>query len=334
MSKKNIIAAPLVCKGTSFEDLMLSFEKSIKTLPYEITIIQQAIKNKQLSSPDLFDNWSDMIEYIAFLRELLIQDCDHILFLDFFCPGLDIIQYYEELSNSKIKKWALLHWWTFLEHDLYKWKWLSDAETFRFETFDCIYVPSDHLFSKVPDKYKSKTFVFPWWMDHLKTNSNESNTTKEYDVIFPHRLAKDKWVNDFIYIAERLPQINFLVTSYLEYSENEYIEELKSLKNVTFRFGEDKDNHIATIQKAKIILSCAYQENYGYAVMKGVNYGCIPVLPNREVYPEYFPKTVLYDNLDEAIKMIESFLIEPPILNSIKVEHSLIHLVKHFFDEQ
>jgi glycosyltransferase involved in cell wall biosynthesis len=46
--------------------------------------------------------------------------------------------------------------------------------------------------------------------------------------------------------------------------------------------------------RADFVLSTARQEFQGLAVMEAVQQGCIPVLPDRLCYPEFFPSRYLY----------------------------------------
>ena len=57
-----------------------------------------------------------------------------------------------------------------------------------------------------------------------------------------------------------------------------------------------------------MVVSFALQENFGIGVNEAVKLGCIPVLPNRLVYPEFYNKQLLYNNLNECVEKVCSAL--------------------------
>jgi len=131
---------------------------------------------------------------------------------------------------------------------------------------------------------------------------------KKYDVLFPHRLSPDKGIEDLIEIIKRLPTIKFAIISPqidAIMRLNPYYKKIRKFSNVEFILGEDDKQHNKTISSARVVLSCAKQETFGYSVMKSVLSGCIPVLPQNQCYTEFFKKEYLYQNLTEAIKMIK-----------------------------
>ena len=92
---------------------------------------------------------------------------------------------------------------------------------------------------------------------------------------------------------------------------SKYYKELIRYKNVRFILGQAEKEHMRILASAKIFLSCAKQENSGYGIMKAVLSGCIPALPNRLCYPEFFEDMFLYSDLDEAIDKIGLFAESP-----------------------
>ena len=69
-----------------------------------------------------------------------------------------------------------------------------------------------------------------------------------------------------------------------------------------------KDEYYYLLSRAKVVVSYALQENFGFGVNEAVYLGCAPVLPNRLVYPEFYSEEFLYDTFDESVSMVESAL--------------------------
>jgi glycosyltransferase involved in cell wall biosynthesis len=63
---------------------------------------------------------------------------------------------------------------------------------------------------------------------------------------------------------------------------------------VQFGYAESRHHYLSWLAAADIVLSTALHEFQGLAVLEAVQLGCIPILPNRLVYPELFGSTYLY----------------------------------------
>jgi glycosyltransferase involved in cell wall biosynthesis len=72
----------------------------------------------------------------------------------------------------------------------------------------------------------------------------------------------------------------------------------------------DRDEYIALLNSASVVLSTAHQEFFGIAITEAVAAGAHPVFPNRLVYPERIadfgadPEASLYDSTDHAVRLI------------------------------
>lgn len=305
---------------TSFSDIIESIKISAKKHSWDIVSIWWEESSIPSSNKDNFlDTEGDILAYHRDLWTLLTNSdkFDNILFIDFFTPWLDILQYLLEIKWKNIKLWALLHGWSFLPRDLYTWPRLKYSENLWFSIFDIIYVPSKHLYNLVPDAFKWKVKILPWGMDSFLSKKPLSEKEKDIDILFPHRLDDDKWIDDLIFLISKLENYTFGITSFKSLEKNKYYKRLKTFKNVRFIFWENEKQHVHTLSKAKIVLSCAYQENFWYGIVKSVLSWAIPILPNREVYPELFPPDFLYTTLDEAVKKITNILEDKGIYSSL-----------------
>jgi len=59
-------------------------------------------------------------------------------------------------------------------------------------------------------------------------------------------------------------------------------------------YAQSRHQYLSWLAGADMILSTALHEFQGLAVLEAVQLGCIPILPNRLVYPELFDSTYLY----------------------------------------
>jgi len=65
---------------------------------------------------------------------------------------------------------------------------------------------------------------------------------------------------------------------------------------VQFGYLESVEDYRALLQGADIVLSTALHEFQGLAVLEAVASGCLPVVPERLVYPEIYPSRFCYES--------------------------------------
>lgn len=71
-------------------------------------------------------------------------------------------------------------------------------------------------------------------------------------------------------------------------------------------FAETREDYWQRLSEMDVVVSTADHEFFGIAICEAIWAGAIPVLPNRLSYPELAAPECLYDNLDEAVRRIES----------------------------
>ena len=315
----NYLVAPILYDGSCFNDIVYGLIRSAKENKIKLNHLRlshKKLKSQGLENPDEY--FLDSIQKLSYLAKKL-KSGDKIIFVDYFCPGLDLLNYYLTRKGISVKKIALLHGASFVDGDIYQeFSWLSNFENGWLSIYDLIISPSQFFIKNLSPSDKNKFKIHPWGLDKtikplLKIES------KVYDVIFPHRLSRDKGIEDFIETVKRMPDLSFCMTGLdknIAKNGNQeirhYLQELEKLKNLTIVGIEISSNHLVRLKKSKIVFSSALQEGFGFAVMKSIQCGNIPVLPNRCCYPEYFPKEYLYNSLDDACKKIRQFLSTYP----------------------
>lgn len=63
-----------------------------------------------------------------------------------------------------------------------------------------------------------------------------------------------------------------------------------------FGYAQSREEYLSILASSDIALSTALHEFQGVAVLEAVASGCVPVLPDRQVYPELFGKDYLYQS--------------------------------------
>lgn len=260
-------------------------------------------------------NWYKMCQLqlvIAGLRDRTIPSNSNILLLDGWFPGIEALFYIRDALNLELKIYSCLHAGTWDKNDfltqkgMEKWakrmekSWLSQyKKSFVATDFHKGLINSSRTKKRDMDKIVVTGFPFYWEDDAIWKHSPIQWEQKENICVFPHRLAVEKNVADWVCFVEKMkeefPQWRFLSTKLECRSKSEYYDLLK---------------------RSKIAVSTAYQETWGIAMQEALYSGCIPLVPDRLSYREMYPPEFKYktteDLEDRFRKILISFTIAPP----------------------
>lgn len=170
---------------------------------------------------------------------------------------------------------------------------------------------------------KSQKIVVPLSQSSIEfaVNSEKviSHDKKPINLVWNHRWEHDKGPGRLLAIVECLlsESIDFSISIIGQQfrqqpPEFEKIKALlhkqkpKALKH--FGFVESEQVYREALSSADVVLSTALHDFQGIAVLEAVALGCIPLLPDRVVYPEIFPKECLYSG-DENISVEAQFAV-------------------------
>ena len=78
--------------------------------------------------------------------------------------------------------------------------------------------------------------------------------------------------------------------------EFEQIKAKYSHRITQFGFAESREEYLGFLSESDFVLSTALHEFQGLSVLEAVSLGCVPMLPNRQVYPELFGEKYLYES--------------------------------------
>jgi glycosyltransferase involved in cell wall biosynthesis len=135
-----------------------------------------------------------------------------------------------------------------------------------------------------------------WPMEYIESDlADYKGMAKEDTILFPHRLAPEKQPEVFDYLAEQMPEYNWVKCQELNLSKEEY--------------------H-TMLGKAKMVFSANLQETLGISVFEGLVVGAIPLVPDRLSYTEMWSDTFKYpsewttslDAVKENIEQIKTHI--------------------------
>jgi len=80
---------------------------------------------------------------------------------------------------------------------------------------------------------------------------------------------------------------------------------------INWGFLPNRTDYINCLQNAEIVVSTSKHEFFGLSIFEAVSAGCLPILPNRVVYPELFtdfPQCIYQETTEAFIEKLEEFI--------------------------
>ncbi|MBU0969797.1 MAG: DUF3524 domain-containing protein [Proteobacteria bacterium] len=92
-------------------------------------------------------------------------------------------------------------------------------------------------------------------------------------------------------------------------------KELFKEELLVYGYLESREAYLSWLARGSVVISTAFQENFGISVVEAVRHGCFPLLPDRLSYPELVPRKfhgeIIYKTTAELGEKLESFLRDP-----------------------
>jgi len=230
-------------------------------------------------------------QFQQLIQGLMLGDIskDATIFItDIWNFGIMAIPYLNFFSEYDLKVKGVLHAGSFTDTDFVRQmeRYYKNFEDIIFDICDTIYVGSEFIKQDIIRKRvidADKLVVTGLPLDENKY-SRYNSPIKHDNIIFNGRNCDEKQPWLFDRLQEKLPNYNFFNTQKMNLKKHQYYTLLNS---------------------SKAVVSFALQENFGYGIQEAVQLGCIPIVPNRLVYPEQFNHLYLYDNFDECVKKVD-----------------------------
>jgi hypothetical protein len=230
-----------------------------------------------------------MQEISKLYEEGKVDNDTKFFFSDIWFPGIESLAYLNYFYKVNPKITGIIHAGSFTDTDFVRdmERWAKNFEDIIFDIATEIYcgsefIKNDIIKKRIVDPKKLKVTSLP--LD--STLSQYRNNRKENIIIFNGRLCDEKqpWLFDRL---EKVFKDLDLKTKFIKTQE----------------LNLSKDEYYKLLAKSKVVISYALQENFGFGVNEAVSLGCIPVLPNRLVYKEIYPKQYLYDSFEDSVKL-------------------------------
>ncbi len=222
-------------------------------------------------------------------------------FSDLWFPGIEALAYLNYFYKVKPKITGIIHAGSFTDTDFVRdmERWASLFENIVFDIADEIYCASNFIKSDIIKKRivnERKLIVTGLPLD--EELAKYQNPVKENIVIFNGRLCDEKQPHLFWALRDKLVDKGWRFVSTQE-------------TNLT------KPEYYKLLAKSKIVVSFALQENFGFGIAEAIQLGCVPILPNRLVYPELYGPRYLYNSFEECVSMTAAAMLKAPPLPTI-----------------
>ena len=225
----------------------------------------------------------------------------------------------------------------------------------------------DAFFSKLPKFLKMMPDFRPTWVvDEIRSRAGVLHPgcdvanlnhgappvrSKPPLIIWNHRWEFDKNPKDFFLALDEMIKrgIDFRLALLGENFQNcpkDFTAARKRYGKRIVRYGHEPSRlaYEAWLKEGTVVISTAWQENFGISMVEAISAGCIPLLPRRLSYPEIIPesshKDFLYKNQEELVEKLARVLsgtsgserkIEK--LSFEMKRFSWEHMIPHYDDE-
>lgn len=276
-------------------------------------------------------------QQLAILLQHLVNgdvgDNDIIYFDDLWFPGLEALFYSKHLMKKHFSVYGFIHAGSFTYADfVYPMStWARDLERSWFNACDGIFVGTKQTKNDIvecgliADSDKVVITGLPFNVD-TSLLSNQV-VKKENIIIFAHRDDPDKKVDEFFKLLQLFKKRNFdfkfkvFITGGGRAVRQSTRGLFASIPEVEFCPNLTKQEYYNILQKSKVMVSTAIQENFGVCTQEALAFNVVPICPDRLSYHYLLPKEFLYKTSEEAVIMLEKYIKTGLCANLLSLVH-------------
>lgn len=178
----------------------------------------------------------------------------------------------------------------------------------------------DHLPQRVDSRIRSRSAVLPPALDPTPFDRRDPTRGERCRIVWPHRWEHDKNPEEFFAAVATLAQegLDFEVAvAGQAFDDRPSVFDHAStvLGERLVHAGEpaDREAYADLLLDSDVAVSTANNEFFGLAMMEAAYAGCYPLVPDRLVYPELYPRQMRYSCVDTLVAILRSLILERPL---------------------
>jgi glycosyltransferase involved in cell wall biosynthesis len=241
-------------------------------------------------------------------RQGVIQNGDVFWLSDIEFWGMEAIRYLARLQGIKVLIAGFLHAASYTTEDFMSP--MDDIGRFSevawIATCDRVYVGS--LYHKeavalrrlmIEPRLNDRVVITgnPWRSAEALSQIGDFAGDRDIDVIFPHRPDHEKRPGVFLDLMEQVqrslgPLRIVFTTGRPTYRSTNDPDTLRRIQAwqvqglCEVHTGLSRADFYRLLRRSKVVMSTAIEENFGYAIVEGMTFGALPLLPDGFSYPE------------------------------------------------
>ncbi|TRY76995.1 hypothetical protein TCAL_10204 [Tigriopus californicus] len=171
---------------------------------------------------------------------------------------------------------------------------------------------------------QSRVIYFPIDWDALPHHIGAIDLpTGPLKIVWPHRWEHDKNPDSFFKVLARLKAeghqfvVSILGEAYAQVPEIFATAQIDLGPEFIAHWGflPSREDYYHVLQHSDIVVSTAHHEFFGVSMLEATYLGCLPLVPNRLVYPELYPKECVYNTDQQLFKKLRAYCITPRLVS-------------------
>lgn len=257
-----------------------------------------------------------MQQFLQNFHDGKVKDGDIVFITDLWNFAVPSFRYIKYFTGKKIKVYGLLHAGAFTDADIVHnmERTYHGFEETLMDVVDKIFVATQDFKNDIIKKrYVSpeKIEVAKLPLDFEGLDKFKNNNPKRNLVLFNGRHSVEKHPEMFEMLKQFRPQY-------------EYIDTVAANLN--------RDEYYKAMSEAKVVISFADEETFGYGIQEALYLGAHPIVPNKLCYVEMYPSTNRYNTFLEAVSTLDKFMTENVCKAPLYVENNNEIFDKWFAD--
>ena len=214
--------------------------------------------------------------------------------------------YPERFPRKEYPNFKLTNLYTALSADKVAFNSRYNRDTFLTGARDLLQQMPDGVPSGVVESLEERTLVLPVPLQEACFAPGLEKPPGPVSILWNHRWEHDKAPDRFFTALDRLVKDG---TSFLVHVLGQSFRQVPSVfsrarERLGERVGEwgfikDKERYRKILRESDVVVSTALHDFQGLAVMEAVAAGCLPVVPDRLAYREFFPEKFRFPSRTE-----------------------------------